>query len=357
MEGKRFLMLAGVLFLALTLMALPFMAACAPEEEAPPPEEGPPEEVAPTPVKFPESISWSNRNDTDSNAIRIIAINALWERELKVPCLLTVVGSTKGAIEKLVAKEIELCTAGYRDQYHAYHGTGDYADVGKCDLRQVISHGPVYMVFYTVPRTGIKTIKDFAGQRVGYTSVRAVIMTEFGSPVLEHEGVLDKIIDLPNLPMAERHSGLAEGTVDVTCGAAQHMNLVWQHSPDAYIVSIPKEAGEYAVSKYPFLKWGTVPEDWKAMTFPPGQGAMVTTVGTICRSDMPEDVIYELLRIMYDHFDELLPVHPTFADAAIDKVVDSKMVMPYHAGAVKFYKDRGVWTAEAEATQKKLLAK
>jgi len=308
-------------------------------------------------VEFPESISWSNRNDTDATAIRIIATNALWERELGMPCLLTVVGSTKAAIDKLVAGELELCTAGYRDQHHAYHGTADYAEMGKSDLRQVISHGPVYMVFYTVPRTGIKTIKDFAEQRVGYSSVRAVILTEFGSAVLEYEGVLDKIIDLPSLPMAERHSGLAEDTVDVTCGAAQHMNLVWRNSSDAYLVSIPKEAGEYAISKYPFLKWDTVPEDWKSLTFPPGMGAMVTTTGTICRSDMSEDVVYELLKVMYDNFDELLPVHPTFAEVAINFVVDPKMVIPYHPGAVKFYEERGVWTAEAEETQKKLLAK
>ena len=50
MKGKRFLMAVGVLFLALTLAALPFIGACAPPEEAPP---APPAPPAPKPEEQP----------------------------------------------------------------------------------------------------------------------------------------------------------------------------------------------------------------------------------------------------------------------------------------------------------------
>jgi len=345
------------LFLILIVIALliSLIVACAPKPAPTTPSKPTTPTATEKPqVQWPKSITWSSRSDKDSNAIRIIAISAQWEKAIKIPCLLSVIGSTEAAIEKLATGDLDLGYIGYYDQWHASKGTGAYEGT-KYELRQMFSTGPVYMDFYTVPRTGIETIEDFAGKKIAYSSQRALILNDISIPVLKYYGVFDKIIDMPNLPMAQRHSGIADGSVDVTIGAAMHMEQQWQTAPDAYFVPIGKDAGASAVKEYPFLKWGPIPTSWKGLTFPAGIGSMITTSGMCIRKDMPDDVVYNLLDIMYDNWSKLLPVHAAMNEWDLDKVVDAQMVIPYHPGAVKYFKEKGVWTPAAEARQNELM--
>jgi len=73
---------------------------------------------------------------------------------------------------------------------------------------------------------------------------------------------------------------------------------------------------------------------------------------------MPDFVAYGILAAIYDgnHLEEVRNLSKHLTDASIEKSVE-KFWIPFHPGAVKYYKDRGVWTKETEARQKELLDK
>jgi hypothetical protein len=39
----------------------------------------------------------------------------------------------------------------------------------------------------------------------------------------------------------------------------------------------------------------------------------------------------------------------------LERGVSLRSVVPYHSGAIRFFKDRGMWSDEAEVMQKRLL--
>jgi TRAP transporter TAXI family solute receptor len=95
------------------------------------------------------------------------------------------------------------------------------------------------------------------------------------------------------------------------------------------------------------------------LTIPPGTyKGMDKTVQTpaiamflVTHRDMPESFVYAMTKMVWDHFDEFSTFHPTckkFSPADVTKVVDT---CPYHSGAIKYYRETGVWTKELDQRQ------
>lgn len=87
---------------------------------------------------------------------------------------------------------------------------------------------------------------------------------------------------------------------------------------------------------------GTVDEDTVLITSPVFFAASI---------DLSEDAVYEILKTVWDNFKDLHSVHPWLKQWTPETMAASKQPAPYHPGAVKFYKEIGVWTAEMEKKQ------
>ena len=70
---------------------------------------------------------------------------------------------------------------------------------------------------------------------------------------------------------------------------------------------------------------------------------------------MTDDVAYTLVKTWWDYSKELWPMHPQLRGWGPDLFVWKDAPVPYHPGAIKFYKEKGVWTPDMEDLQKRLL--
>lgn len=69
------------------------------------------------------------------------------------------------------------------------------------------------------------------------------------------------------------------------------------------------------------------------------------------------DAVYLILKAITDNLEELKPVHPWLQSWSLETMLDLNAPIPYHDGAIKFFKEKGLWTEEHDQMQKALLAK
>jgi TRAP transporter TAXI family solute receptor len=67
-----------------------------------------------------------------------------------------------------------------------------------------------------------------------------------------------------------------------------------------------------------------------------------------------DQTVATLLKAWWDNLSELQSIHPQFKKWTKDVQAITNFTVPYHTGAVKFYKEMGVWTAKHDARTKEI---
>ncbi|MBA7715669.1 hypothetical protein ES703_124723 [subsurface metagenome] len=78
-------------------------------------------------------------------------------------------------------------------------------------------------------------------------------------------------------------------------------------------------------------------------------------LANVATTSMPDHVAYKLVETWWNHYKEYQPIHPVLRFWTPQTFVNPNFTMPYHDGAIQFYKDKDVWTSEMAKKQKKLL--
>jgi len=77
----------------------------------------------------------------------------------------------------------------------------------------------------------------------------------------------------------------------------------------------------------------------------PGQDKAVPTWGVratlVTSTKVPEDVVYNLVKSVFDNFDAFKKLHPAFGHLTEKEMISASLSAPLHPGAVKYYKERG----------------
>ena len=57
---------------------------------------------------------------------------------------------------------------------------------------------------------------------------------------------------------------------------------------------------------------------------------------------VPDDVVYALVKAVFENFDEFKKLHPAFANLDQKDMVKNGLSAPLHPGAVKYFKEKGL---------------
>lgn len=359
-QNKKFLPLLKsiCLFLVLAFLAFP-KSALAPQPSPTPPAK---------PI-LPTRISYSTHAvGTSNHAIGTALAKVASDRSEMMVVVSPTVGP--GAWVPLMNKTgtPELGNASVLDAWWAYSGKitpkplpGD--PLGKRpfydpapNLRTLLAGPNFTMGILVRADSPFKTLKDMGGKRlgapIGMPSSWAGVVADIYNAGLS----VDQYVKVPVPDPTGAVRTLMEGRLD---GA---------HNS----VGAPIVAEADAMMGVRFLPGSTAPEDIKRanQVFPggtyvihkggvPGIKAKIPlwTYPILCVTSvhLPDEVAYELLRVWTMYYKEAWPLHPAMAGWEPKDMVLRTIPVPYHKGAIRFYKEKGLWDAAMDRIQEQLL--
>lgn len=255
------------------------------------------------------------------------------------------------------------------DMYWAYTGIVNYT-VPSEDTRLLLSGNYSNHCTMTVLEdSGITSITQLAGKRVGYEYGGNKLTVNLIDAALATVGMtIDDCVAVPLADLSSAIRALQEHRVDCIFTGSSATPSAVQLDESVGIRVLP--IGDLKPSD---IENG-VPENIQAILdeYVPGATAMVCPVSGTVKEDtvltsypiqmgvsakLSEDDVYTIMKAIYENYEELADVHAWGAQWIPENYVQKDFKVPYHDGAVKLYKEVGLWTDEAEATQNALLGK
>jgi TRAP transporter TAXI family solute receptor len=108
----------------------------------------------------------------------------------------------------------------------------------------------------------------------------------------------------------------------------------------AKLVPLTGPAIEKLVAEHPYYAVATIPGGLYNNNPDPTQtyGVLATLVTT---ADEDEEVVYTLVRAVFENFDEFKRLHPAFANLDPEDMVANGLTAPLHDGAARYFREKG----------------
>ena len=264
-------------------------------------------------------------------------------KETGIRCSAESTGGSIYNINTIRAGELEFGVAQSDWQYHAYHGTSKFEDKGKFeDLRAVFSVHPEPVTIIARDDSGIMNITDLKGKRVNIGNVGS---GQRGTWEVIEETMGWQRSDLKlasELKSAETGQAVCDNKIDVYFWLVGHPSALTQESLatcPTHLVNATGSAIDKLVADNSYYRTATIPagmynNEKDVTTF--GVGATFVTSAKV-----PEKVVYTVVKAVFDNFDQFRKLHPAFANLKEREMISDSLSAPLHAGAEKYYKERG----------------
>jgi hypothetical protein len=294
---------------------------------------------APTRAEWPEALTIGTASPGGTYDVYGAGVASILTRVLGIPVQAR---STEGPNENmrlLEAGEIQLAFVTTGTALQAWNGNAAWTGGRRFQTMRAIF--PMYdtpFQFMVLRDSGIRSVADLAGKRVGAGPRTGTAGTYM--PTIFATLKVDAVLSYGD--WADLASQVAAGTLDALAGAAgvpfPSFAELEAKNKVRYIPLAPEQMVALRLA-IPELTPSTVP----AGAYP----SLLTnyqTVGlynfAVAREDLPDDLVYRIVRAVFANREELIAVHPAAA-ATVPANLARNTFLPFHGGAIRYYREVG----------------
>jgi uncharacterized protein len=259
-------------------------------------------------------------------------------------------------IPDLVAsKEVDLAIGSSPTVYWAYEGKEEFKKPYKF-IRLLMVGSDLIFSIVTRSETGIKTIPDLKGKRLTgeYPTARfQTVLTELELQAygLSRKDVIMRKAEFSNTALDDLASKRTDA-VQVAIIGPRFQELATKVKK---IVVLPVDEDKVNLIKktFPMVMPGRTQAGLPVDAGVPG---IAVPALLYAGETLTDETAYFIVKTLLENQKELIPVYREFIDWTPQKAVRN-LGMPYHPGAIRYYREKGLWTADMEKMQQALLGR
>lgn len=225
--------------------------------------------------------------------------------------------------------------------YQAYHGEGMFKRRQVKDVRSLASVYPNAVQLVALEGSGIRTLSDLKGKRVSLGAPGSG--TEINArTLLEANGIKVKDLSARRFNFNETGDALRDGDIDAgfwSVGPPTSSILSLATTRKIRIISFTEEEIANAMQLEPVF----APYTLRANLYE-GVNYDVNTLSIpnvlAVNASMPEDLAYQITKMLFEKVDELRAIHLAANDTTVDFSLTSTPI-PLHPGALRYYRELG----------------
>lgn len=345
-----------VVLLVLSLVAIPLMGACT----KPAPTAAP----APAAEKFPQRIAVAGSSVGASGYIFAVQLAKFIKEDLGIDVIAAETGSSGAILKAVLTKDAELgssvadLTAG-----EAWAGKGAFEGKPKQPFRLLASTSD--LGFSVISRKAVKITSwpDLKGKTFMGKNKTIPQYDLFVEAINAYHNMKASDINIVvHASSSEVNKGIQAGTIDAgfRAGGKSGSSAVIElaQTVDINIMNFNDAEIKHLLKASP---------SWSEITVPAGVHKGVGEYKTVAypfyyvsQADLSENFVYAIMKVLLDtasvdKVSRFVDGNPD-RDFTLRSACPKYFTAPYHDGAIKYYKERGVWTAEHDKRQKELLA-
>jgi uncharacterized protein len=304
------------------------------------------------------ALSFGTSSVGSSNYVITVGMATILTKKGGIHVTAEAVGGTDANIRSLNDKKIDMAMLNSDSVANAFLGVDQFAKTGKIPLRTLVQGQERYNYILVRKASGIKTPADlkgkkFIGKRRALGDIEAVtnaMLKAYGVPK-------DAVRILETAETNEAIEALKTGAVDgaqLPGGRSASNIMDLANDVDLLFISFPDDKLELMIKDLgPAFQKGVVPPGiYKGQDYPIQTTLLL--LGVTVRPDFAEEAAYTITKTLMESQKELAAVHNVGKEWTLENTL-KKPPVPFHPGAVKYFHEKGVWTASLEQLQQQLL--
>jgi len=261
-----------------------------------------------------------------------------------IRCSVESTGGSVFNVNTIKAGELDFGFAQSDVQYNAAKGLGNFKDAGAYgDLRAVFSVHPEPFTVVARKEAGVKTFADFKGKRFNVGNPGSGTRASMEELLAAMGWKMSDFALASELKADEHGAALCDGKIDGFFYGVGHPSANIQDpttSCGAKLISLTGPAVDKLIAEKPYYAKAVIP----AGLYPNNPDATNTygvLATVVVSSKTPPEVVYQIVKAVFDNFDEFKKLHPALANLDPKNMVVDGNSAPLHEGAVRYYKEKG----------------
>ncbi len=235
--------------------------------------------------------------------------------------------------------------------FQAYSGTGDFEGRQLENIRALASIYPNAVQLVTLADSDVHSLSDLEGKRVSVGAPGSG--TELNArALLEANGISYDDFTPQRLNFNETADAIRDGDIDAgfwSVGPPTSSILNLATTRDIRLIGFTDEEIENAREAEPTF----AAYELRAGLYE-GMEEAVQTISIpnvlAVSTELDEEMAYQVTRILFEHTDELIAVHPAANDTTVEFSVNSTPIA-FHPGALRYYEEVGAEVADHQRAE------